>query len=63
MTGELAALGAAFLWAVASIFFGSSAKRLPVCYNHHFVVHQMPFARRLADFPVLLASGGTPKTR
>jgi hypothetical protein len=55
---------------------------VPVCYNHHTVVLQIPFARRLASFfclskrrikkktpgdagpagfPVLLASGGTPK--
>jgi hypothetical protein len=66
------------------LFLGSTGKRVPQCYNHHSVVHQIAFARRLAyffclskrsmekktpddagptGFPVLLASGGTPKTR
>ncbi len=29
---------------------GSSGKRVPVCYYHHSVVHQIPFARRMAYF-------------
>jgi hypothetical protein len=29
---------------------GFSGKRVPVCYNNHSVVHQIPFARRLAYF-------------
>jgi hypothetical protein len=30
------------------MFFGSSGKRVPQCNNHHSVVHQIAFARRLA---------------
>jgi hypothetical protein len=29
---------------------GSSGKRVPQCYYHHSVVHQIAFARRLAYF-------------
>jgi hypothetical protein len=29
---------------------GSSGNRVPVCYNHQSVVHQIAFARRLAYF-------------
>jgi hypothetical protein len=29
---------------------GSSGKQVPQCYNHHSVVHQIAFARRLAYF-------------
>ncbi len=29
---------------------GSSGKRVPVCYYHHSVVHQIPFARHMAYF-------------
>jgi hypothetical protein len=36
---------------------GSSGKRVPVCYNHHSVVHRIPFARRLIPPPAPLLGG------
>jgi hypothetical protein len=71
-------------YVIEVVCLGSTGKRVPQCNDHHSVVQQIAFARRMADFfclskrsikkktpddtgpagsPVLLASGGTPKTR